>query len=95
MSQLRTNLECSIGQAGFPPQAPGAMLVESLQQTVSLAARNRLAEYVLFDGVRPLGHMQGCHPQGRAQRKPALGLRGVPIGKIERYKEASVGVDAQ
>jgi len=36
--------------------------VESPQQTVSLAARNRLAENVLFDGVRPLGHVQGRHP---------------------------------
>jgi hypothetical protein len=38
------------------------MLLESLQQSVSLAARNRLAEDVLFDGVRPLGHMQRRHP---------------------------------
>lgn len=62
LSELRTNLERSIGQGRLRPQTQGAMLLESLQQTVSLAARNRLAEYVLFDRVRPLGYVQGRHP---------------------------------
>jgi hypothetical protein len=71
------------------------MLLESLQQTVSLAARNRFAEYVLFDGVRPLGHVQGRHPQGWSRPEPAFDLRRVPIGEIEGNKEARVGVRAQ
>ena len=62
LGQLRANFECSIGQGRFPPQILGAMLMESLQQTVSLAARNRFAEYVLLDGMRPLDHVQGRHP---------------------------------
>ena len=71
------------------------MLVESQPQTVGLAARNRLAENVVFEGVRPLGHMQGRHPQGRAQREQALSLCRVLVGEIERYKEASVSVRIQ
>jgi hypothetical protein len=62
VGQFRTNFECPIKQGRLPPQILGAMLLEALQQTVSLAPRNSFAEYVLFDGVRPLGHVQGCHP---------------------------------
>jgi len=62
VGQFRTNLECPIRQGRLPPHILGAMLLEALQQTVSLAARNRLAEYVLLDSVRPLGHVQGRHP---------------------------------
>ena len=71
------------------------MLLESLQQTVSLAARNSLAEYVLFDGVHPLGHMQRRHPYGWSRLEPPLDLRRVQIGEIEGNKEAGVGVGAQ
>src|SRR5271157_5723100 len=69
------------------------MLLESLQQTVSLAVRNRFAEYVLLDGMRPLGHVQGRHPQRRPRAEPALDFRCVPIREIEGYKKRSVSVD--
>ncbi len=38
VGEMRTNFECAIGHGRFPPQILGAMFLESLQQTVSLAA---------------------------------------------------------
>lgn len=69
------------------------MLVKSLQHTICLAARDRLAENVLLDSMCALGHMKRRHPQRRSRTEPALDFRCVPIGKIEGYKKRSVSVD--
>ena len=64
-------------------------------QAVRLVAGDRPSEYVLFDGMYPLGHVQGRKPQGRSGCRAALGLRCMLVGEIERNEKARVGVDAQ
>jgi len=62
LSKLCAKLKGPIRKCHFSPQSQRSMLVESLKQAVSLAPGNGPTKYVLFDGVRPFGHMQGCYP---------------------------------
>jgi hypothetical protein len=69
------------------------MLVEFLQRTISLAARNRLPENMLLDGMCALGHVKRGHPQQRPRTQPALDFRCVPVGEIDGDEERSVSID--
>jgi hypothetical protein len=71
------------------------MIVEPPQKQIRFTARNGFAEYVLFDGVCPLGNVQRRHPKSWPRCQSPLRFSSMPVGEIERNEERRVGVDAQ
>jgi hypothetical protein len=59
------------------------MLLEMLMKSVGLAPGDCFAEYMLFDGMSPLGHMQGCHPKKWVRSQPMFSFRSVQIGEVK------------
>jgi len=87
MAKLRTDFKGAFRQRHFPPKTAGTMIVEPLQKEVGFTARDGFAEYVLFDGVCPLGDMQRRHPESWSRGEPPLRFSGMPVGEIERNEK--------
>jgi hypothetical protein len=72
--QLGANLKGRFRQSGFHPQAALPVLLKSLMVAIGFASRKRIPKNVLFDGMGPLGHMEGRQPHDRSESHTVLGL---------------------
>lgn len=57
--KFRTLLEGLLRKSNFYPQSASAVLLKPLFERVCFASRDRFSKNVLFNGVIPLGYVQG------------------------------------